>query len=453
MKQIFIVDDDVAVTNYFKVMLAQTGIYETSVENDSRNVIDQLTEKSFDLILLDMDMPNISGMEILKEMKDRGINIPVIVLTGVNDVDLAVRSMKVGVFDYLIKPVDDDKLLEVINDALEHSDLDMSIKQLPSELSRQGLVNRDAFDYLVTSDPEMIRLFHQAEKLANSDLTLFIWGESGTGKETLARAIHKASPRRNKPFVAVEANNFTQEQFPAFFFGQARSWSKTREEKTGFLEEADGGTLFLNHIEYLDFPMQARLKRVIQRNEYYLESSARIRRSDVRIIVSTTKDLLAPEKESSFSRDLIYHLMVTSIRIPPLRERVDDIMLLASHFLSEEASEAGKDIKGFSDESVDLLKNYSYPNNVQELITIVASAVAKEGKNIITAESLPSILSEEKKITQSKKKDEFKIRKLDDVIVEEVRKTLDYFDGDEKKSAEKLGITLKELNRIIKKIY
>ncbi|HMA76223.1 MAG TPA: response regulator, partial [Candidatus Krumholzibacteriaceae bacterium] len=216
MKQIFIVDDDVAVTNYFKVMLAQTGIYETSVENDSRNVIDQLTEKSFDLILLDMDMPNISGMEILKEMKDRGINIPVIVLTGVNDVDLAVRSMKVGVFDYLIKPVDDDKLLEVINDALEHSDLDMSIKQLPSELSRQGLVNRDAFDYLVTSDPEMIRLFHQAEKLANSDLTLFIWGESGTGKETLARAIHKASPRRNKPFVAVEANNFTQEQFPAF---------------------------------------------------------------------------------------------------------------------------------------------------------------------------------------------------------------------------------------------
>ncbi|MDZ7859386.1 MAG: sigma-54 dependent transcriptional regulator [Candidatus Krumholzibacteriota bacterium] len=453
MKQIFIVDDDVAVTNYFKVMLAQTGIYETTVENDSRNVIDLLTKESFDLILLDMDMPNVSGMDILKEMKEMCINVPVIVLTGVNDVDLAVKSMKVGVFDYLIKPVDDDKLLEIINDALEHSDLDMSIKQLPRELSRQGLVNRDAFDYLVTSDPEMIRLFHQAEKLADSDLTLFIWGESGTGKETLARAIHKASPRRNKPFVAVEANSFTQEQFPAFFFGQARSWSKTREEKTGFLEEADGGTLFLNHIEYLDFPMQARLKRVIQRNEYYLESSARIRRSDVRIIVSSTKDLLAPEKESSFSRDLIYHLMVTSIRIPPLRERVDDIMLLASHFLSEETSETGKDIKGFSDESVELLKNYSYPNNVQELITIVASAVAKEGKDIITAESLPSILSEEKKIAELKGKDEFKIRKLDDVIVEEVKKTLDYFGGDKKKSAEKLGITVKKINQIIKKIY
>ncbi len=452
MKQIFIVDDDVAVTNYFKVLFAQTGLYETFIENDSRKVMECLSRKSFNLILLDMDMPNVSGMNILREMKKTNNNTPVVILTGVNDVDLAVKSMKLGAFDYVIKPVDDDKLLEIIDDALEHSVLDRSIKQLPRGLSRKGLVNQDAFNGLITGNPEMIRLFHQVEKLAGSDLTIFIWGESGTGKETLARAIHRASPRRDKAFVPVDTNSFLPEQFPSFFFGKARSSSKTREEKTGFLEEADGGTLFLNNIEYLDFPMQARLKRVIQRNEYYLESSARIRNSDVRIIAASTKKLASAENEESFSRDLLYHLMVTSIGIPPLRKRADDILLLASHFLKEEAQKAGKKIGAFSDESTDLLTNYSYPNNVQELITIVASAVAKEGNSTITVESLPPILSKEEEIADAVEEREFELRKLDEVIEDQVKKTLDYFDGNREKAAEKLGISLEKVSQIIKKI-
>ncbi len=452
MKRIFIVDDDVAVTNYFKVFFAQTGLYETAIENDSRKVMECLSRESFNLILLDMDMPNVSGMNILREMKKKNINIPVVILTGVNDVDLAVKSMKLGAFDYVIKPVDDDKLLEIIDDALEHSVLNRSIKQLPKGLSRKGLVNQDAFNGLLTINPEMIRLFHHAEKLAGSDLTIFIWGESGTGKETLARAIHRASPRRDKAFVAVDANSFIPEQFPSFFFGKARSWSKTREEKTGFLEEADGGTLFLNNIEYLDFPMQARLKRVIQRNEYYLESSARIRNSDVRIIVASTKKLASTENEKSFSKDLLYHLMVTSIGIPPLRKRADDILLLASHFLKEEARNSGKKIGAFSDESAALLKNYSYPNNVQELITIVASAVAKEGGSSITVESLPHILGKEGEIADVAEERKFELRKLDDVIEDQVKNTLDYFDGSREKAAEKLGISLEKVNEIIKKI-
>ncbi|MCD6380516.1 sigma-54-dependent Fis family transcriptional regulator [bacterium] len=451
MKRILIVDDDVAVTNYFMVFLAQTSLYETVIENDSRKVIESLSRKSFDLILLDMDMPNVNGMDILSEMKEKNINIPVIILTGVNDVDLAVKSMKLGAFDYVIKPVDDDKLLEVIDDALEHSFLDRSIKQLPRELSRKELVNKDAFDCLLTSDPEMIRLFHQAERLAGSDLTLFIWGESGTGKETLARAIHNASPRRDKVFVAVEANSFTQEQFPVSFFGHAQSWSKTREEKSGFLEEANGGTLFLNNIEYLDFPMQARLKRVIQKNEYYLESSARIRKADVRIIVASTKDLAAPELEESFSRDLLYHLMITSIGIPPLRERPDDILFLASHFLEEETRRTGKKIEGFSDECYVLLKRYSYPNNVQELMTIVATAAAREKGSRITVESLPPILNGEGKVVDVTETAEFELRKLDEVIEDQVKKTLDYFDGNREKAAGKLGISLEKINQIIKR--
>jgi DNA-binding NtrC family response regulator len=393
MKHILIVDDDVAVTNYFKVFIAQTGLFETTVVNDPRKVMPLFEEEEFDLILLDLDMPNISGMDILHGMNTQAVNIPVVVLTGVNDVDLAVKSMKLGAFDYLVKPVDDDKLLAVIDEALKHSVLHKSINELPKTLTHTQLVNKEAFEHLPTQDSEMIRLFHQAEKLAGSDLSIFIWGESGTGKESLAKAIHNASSRRDKPFIAVEANSFEPDQFPASFFGQVRGWSKTREERSGFLDKANEGTLFLNHIEHLNRPMQTRLLRIIQANEYYRENSATIRKVDVRMIVSSTKDLTSSKYEKTFSRDLLYHLMINSLRIPPLRERIDDIPLLAEYFLREEVKKTGKNIRGFCEDCLARLKHYHYPNNVQELLTIVASTVAREESDIITLETLPYHIS------------------------------------------------------------
>jgi len=449
MKHLLIVDDDVAVTNYFKVFIAQTGRFESTVVNDSRRVMDLLKNNNFDVILLDMDMPNVSGMDILNAMKKNNIDIPVIVLTGVNDIDLAVKSMKLGVFDYLIKPVDEDKLLEIIDDALEHRSLHRSIDELPSELSRKELVNVDAFEYLPSKDPEMIRMFHQAEKLASSDLSLFIWGESGTGKEALARAIHNASPRSAKPFIAVEANNFEADQLPAFVFGQVRSWSGTREEKPGFVEEANGGTLFLNNIEHFNYPMQTRLKRLIQTREYYRESSARIREADVRIIVSSTRDLTAPEYEDCFSRDLLYHLMINSIRIPPLRERAVDIPLLARHFLKEEVEKTGKEVRGFSEEALELLEDYDYPNNVQELRTIVASAVAKAEGELVTPESLPRTVGGTSRIRERKRAKMFEPRKLEEIIEDQVRQTVEYFKGDRDRAARELGISRERINSII----
>lgn len=449
MKHLLIVDDDVAVTNYFKVFIAQTGRFESTVVNDSRRVMDLLKNNNFDVILLDMDMPNVSGMDILNAMKKNNIDIPVIVLTGVNDIDLAVKSMKLGVFDYLIKPVDEDKLLEIIDDALEHRSLHRSIDELPSELSRKELVNVDAFEYLPSKDPEMIRMFHQAEKLASSDLSLFIWGESGTGKEALARAIHNASPRSAKPFIAVEANNFEADQLPAFVFGQVRSWSGTREEKPGFVEEANGGTLFLNNIEHFNYPMQTRLKRLIQTREYYRESSARIREANVRIIVSSTRDLTTPEYEDCFSRDLLYHLMINSIRIPPLRERAVDIPLLAKHFLKEEAEKTGREVRGFSEEALELLEYYDYPNNVQELRTIVASAVAKAEGELVTPESLPRTVGGTSRIRERKRAKMFEPRKLEEIIEDQVRQTVEYFKGDRDRAARELGISIKRINSII----
>ncbi len=447
MKRILIVDDDVAVTNYFKVFLMQTGLFDSTVVNDSREVEGLLERENLDLILLDMDMPNVSGMDILRAMRDKGDDTPVVVLTGVSDVDLAVKAMKLGAFDYLIKPIDDDKLLEVLDNALEHSVLRRTISDLPTELTKKDLAYASAFEYFPTQDQKMIRLFHQAENLASSDLNIFIWGESGTGKEALARAIHQASPRRDKPFVALEADSQTTESFPAFFFGQARDWSGTRKETPGLIDEVNKGTLFLNNVDALALPVQVRLKRVIQTGEYYREHSTRIRKVDVRIIVSSTKDLTKPEYADDFNRDLLYHLMVNSIEIPALRERSVDISLLAEFFMKEEAEKVGKKITGFEEEFLELITNYRFPDNVQELRTIVAGAVANAQHETISASSLPPYIL--KRIEPEKDAAAFQPRRVEEVVREHVGKTLDHFRGDRERAAEALGITAKKLDKLL----
>ncbi len=448
MKRILIVDDDPAVTNYLMVFLMQTEIFDTTVVNDSREVAGLLEGETFDIVLLDMDMPNVSGMDILSSMRAGGMDTPVVVLTGVSDVDLAVRAMKLGAFDYLIKPVDDDKLLEVLNNAMEHSVLHRSIETLPEELQRTDLEHADAFEHFSTQDQSMIRLFHQAEKVASSDLSIFIWGESGTGKETLARAIHQASPRRERPFVAAEADSQDPETFPAFFFGQDKTWGGTNEEQPGILEEANHGTLFLNHIDALSAPVQVRLKRFLQTGEYYRENSTQIRKANVRMIVASTKDLAGPEYKNKFSRDLLYHLMINSIRMLPLRERAGDIPLLVGKFLGQEAGRIGKSFDGFSDDLIEYLKSYSFPNNVQELRTIIAGAVAGAEGGELTVELLPPSVREMIEADKAAGPKEFVPRKLEDVVRGFVMQTLEHFSGQRDLAARELGITLDELDRI-----
>jgi DNA-binding NtrC family response regulator len=446
MKRILIVDDDVAVTNYFMVFLVQTGLFEPSVVNDSREVAGLLQRERFDAILLDMDMPNVSGMDILRAMRGKGDDTPVVILTGVSDVDLAVRAMKLGAFDYLTKPVDDQNLIQVLENAIEQRTLRETIDRLPKRLTRKDLAFEAAFTKLPTQDDRMIRLFHQAEKLAASDVSIFIWGESGSGKETLARAIHEASPRKDGPFVVVEADSQDPEKFPAFFFGQAKDWRGAREETPGLLEEADHGTLFLNNIGDLSLPMQVKLKRLIQTGEYYRESSTSIRQADVRVIVSAKRDLTHPDYANRFSRDLLYHLMINSIRIPPLRERPGDIPILAEVFLKEESEKAGKIITGFSRDCMELLASYQFPDNVQELLTIVAGAVANADTDAITVESLPLFIRE--RIEQGAGAETFMPKRLDEIVREHVRLTLAYFGQQKEAAAEVLGITPGEIDRI-----
>jgi DNA-binding NtrC family response regulator len=243
VKKVLIVDDDVAVTNYFLVFLTQTERFEATVVNDSREVPDLLGRVQFDAIILDLDMPDPSGMDILKLLAERGDRTPVIILTGVGDVALAVKAMKLGAFDYLTKPVDDGHLLSVLDGAVEQGALGRTISGLPPEPRREDLVHGTEFEAFVSRDPRMIRMLHEADRMASGDAPVLIIGERGSGRERLALAIHDASPRRERPFaMLVPASVEPREDLRAMLFGRARTWGNAAEERRGLLEEDSDGS-------------------------------------------------------------------------------------------------------------------------------------------------------------------------------------------------------------------
>lgn len=448
MKRILIVDDDVAVTNYLMVALMQTALFEVQVLNQSSQVLEHLQREPPDIMLLDMDMPDVSGMDILKAMRKKDLDIPVVVLTGVPDAQLAVKAMKRGAFDYLIKPVDDEQLIEVLQTVMEQHALNRSIQQLPPELSRDDLVSPAAFDHVPTKASAMIRVLHQAERMAHSDMSIFIWGERGTGKEGLARAIHDASPRRDQPCVCVDVAAYDAERFSGDFFGQARRWGGREEERPGFLEQAGGGTVFLDNIDQLSLPVQVRLRRVLQECEYYREDSTEIRTSSARFVVSSTKDLTSRDYKGRFDRDLLYHLMINSLLIPPLRERRGDVPLLCDHFLARYTKRFGRKVEGFHPSFTDALAGYDFPDNVQELRTIVkASLAATDDGKPITAEALPNWICAriEGDVDDIAERPE----PLRDVQREHVQRALDYYSGDRDRTALELGIERKALDELL----
>lgn len=449
MKRVLIVDDDCAVTNYLMVFLAQTELYETTVINDSREFDSVFESEPFDVVLLDMDMPFKTGMDILQYISSRGSPTPVVVLTGVADVDLAVRAMKTGAFDYLSKPVEEEHLLEVLKSAIDHRSTQDSIRSMPQNPERDELINVEAFAEFPSAHPEMIRLLHKAEKIAKSDLPVFIWGEQGTGKRLLAEAIHRISSRSTGPFIAVNAAELDEEEFAADFFGMARDYSGASEARTGFIEEANSGTLFIDGVSWLSRPVQVRLKRVIRTGEYYRERSTTILQSNVRIIVAANEEMSGVELENGFTGDLLYHLKVNSLRIPPLRERPCDVPLLAELFLKKEIAGLGKPVSGFSSEFMDVLKTYDYPYNREELKTIISTSVVSSDGGLLMPRDMPGYVLE-KSLERKPPDPDFVPRKLSEIKLEHAMRTLEYFGDDIDKTAEELGITIDELERILK---
>jgi two-component system, NtrC family, response regulator PilR len=450
MKKILAIDDDQAVLNYLNIMLLQTGVYQVSTLVNSSKAFQELKNNNYDLLLLDMDMPDISGLEILKHIKEKNIDIETIVLTGVEDVELAVSAMKLGAFDYLTKPVDNDQLLKIIASVLENR---KNRRETTTEtpFSIEHLKYKEAFKDIITQNEDMIKMFQMVEKIAQSDNSILIWGESGSGKELIAKAIHRISKRRDENFVAVNAGTFANELFSSEFFGHNKgAFTGAIAAKKGFLDEADRGTLFLDEIGELALPIQVKLLRVLQEGEFFRLGSTKHQKVDVRIIAATNKDLLAEMKKGNFRKDLFYRLNMSSVYLFPLRERKGDIPLLCQHFLKKFNEQNQKNIQKISEPTMRLINQYDYPGNIRELMNVINSAVIIESGSELSKKSLPHYFLENSGLKDDLDMD-FPLKTLSEIEKEQIKKVFLHCKGNKSKAAKILGISRVNLIAKIKK--
>lgn len=451
MPKILLVDDNQAVLNFLKIFLMQSGKYEITTLQDSTKAFDLLNKVQFEVLLLDMDMPNVTGLDILKFINENKINVTTIVLTGVEDIDLAISAMKLGTYDYMLKPIEEKKLINTIDASLESRKINKVEIDSLQNLVFEGLTHQDIFKDIITNDEKMVKIFLYAEKFASTDNSVLIWGESGSGKELIAQAIHKISNRRDKKFIAVNAGAFAQELFSSEFFGHEKgAFTGASSEKVGFIEEANGGTLFLDEIGELSLPIQVKLLRVLQEEEFYKLGSTKNIKADVRIIAATNKNLFEEIKNGNFRKDLFFRLNINSISIPPLRERKGDIEQLANHFLKKFNEKYNKNVEKISQPVLNCLKSYSFPGNVRELMNLINSAIIVECTNELHKKSLPNYFLEVNNGYHELDR-EILPQTLEEVEKHHIKQVLEFTNHNKTKASEILGISRVNLIAKIKK--
>jgi DNA-binding NtrC family response regulator len=449
MNRILVVDDDQAVLNYLNIFLLQANMFEITTLSNSTRAYQELKNNKYDLLLLDMDMPDVTGLDILKLVNENDIDVATIVLTGVEDISLAVSAMKLGAMEYLTKPVDTERLMGLIKSILEDRN---SQKKIEQKFQPSDLKFADAFKEIITQNEKMISVFSIVEKMAQSDSSVLIWGESGTGKELIARAIHRISKRNKESFVAVNAGTFANELFTSEFFGYNQgAFTGATANKRGFLEEADKGTLFLDEIGELALPIQVKLLRVLQEGEFFRLGSTKNLKVDVRIIAATNKNLHEEIKKGNFRKDLFFRLNMNSVYLPPLRERKGDIPLLAHYFLAKFSELNGRKIDKIAEPAMKLLVSYDYPGNVRELMNIINSGVIIETTNELKKKSLPNYFLENTTHIVDDGVSDLRLKSLEDVEREHIKKILSFTGGNKTKAAQILGISIISLLSKVKK--
>jgi transcriptional regulator with PAS, ATPase and Fis domain len=362
--------------------------------------------------------------------------------------ELAIVAMKLGCPDYMSKPIAEQDTLEQVSKDNEPIAED---EQPVEPVSTEHLNYPEVFKDVITNDEKMLKIFHFVEKFAAAGNSVLIWGESGVGKELIARAIHEISPRKNKPFVAVNAGVFANELFASEFFGHARgSFTGAAADKKGFIEEAQGGTLFLDEIGELALPIQVKLLRVLQEEEFYRLGSTRNIKADVRIIAATNKNLFDEIKRGNFRKDLFFRLNINSISLPPLRERQGDIPLLANHFLRKYSAGYDKKIEKISAPVMNLLKGYGFPGNVRELMNIINSAVIVESGSELQKKSLPGYFLEKARLQVDTQRTG-PLPSLLELEKEHIKKVLEHTKSNKTQAARILGISRVNLIAKIKK--
>ncbi|MBI4247032.1 MAG: sigma-54-dependent Fis family transcriptional regulator [Candidatus Rokubacteria bacterium] len=380
---ILVVDDDAGLRESFRLVLEDE--YDVLDAPDGPAALEIVRSRQVDLVLLDIRLPEMDGIEVLERIKAIDEGVEVVLVTAVKTVSTAVAAMKLGAFDYLTKPFEEPELLSLIARALEKRSLEREVAFLRSELARQH-----DFDELVGQHPGMQKLYRLIAQVARTTTTVLITGESGTGKELIARAIHRQGPRHDKPFVPVNPAALSDTLVESELFGHERgAFTGAYQRKLGRFELAQGGTLFLDEIGSLKPELQAKLLRVLQEREIERVGGTRSIRIDSRIIVATNVDLKQAVSRGAFREDLYYRLNVMPIIVPPLRERREDIPHLVAHFIRRYNKEMTKRVEGLAPEALAALREYSWPGNVRELQNVIERLVGLVDGPVIGLGDLP----------------------------------------------------------------
>ncbi len=374
---VLIVDDEMESLRSFSLTLRMNGIGNIEKCQDSREVLHLLSEHPYDAILLDLTMPFVSGEEILSVVAERFPEIPVIVVTAMDEVDTAVRCMKKDALDYMVKPVETSRLVSGVRRALELKELRDQARRLKDHMLSGELQNSDVFLHMITRDKAMLAIFQYVESIGPSREAVLVTGETGVGKELMVKAVHSLSAP-DGPLVSVNVAGLDDNVFSDTLFGHVRgAFTGAEKPRQGLVEKAGGGTLHLDEIGDLSIESQIKLLRLLQEREYFPLGSDSARKANTRVVATTNRDLSKLKDAGDFRQDLFYRLSTHHIHIPPLRRRPDDIPLLLDHFIEEAALSLGRECPTYPEELVSALLRYPFPGNVRELKTLIHDAVAR----------------------------------------------------------------------------
>ena len=447
---ILVVDDELSMREFLDVLLSKEG-YKVSVAKNGKQAVNMIEKNDYDLVLSDIRLGDITGLEVLKEAKKKNPDTAIIMISAYSTTEIAVEAMNHGAYDFVPKPFDNAELKQTIKKSLELKTLDQEKERTSSEIRDNIHFNR-----IIGKSPGMQAIYKRVEQICLTKTNILITGESGTGKELIARAIHENSDRKDKPFVVVNCGGIPDTLIESEFFGHVRgSFTGAVSDKKGLFEAANLGTIFLDEIGELSTILQVKLLRAVQETSFKPVGGTKEIEVDVRIISATNKKLEEEVIEGKFREDLFFRLNVIPIKVPPLRDRKGDVALLAQHFAEKFSKKMGKDIVKLSSYAIDFLNKYSFPGNVRELENLIERSVALSSTNIILPESLTISIHKKRRWVEGIEGRRFDLNEveqgvdLDEIMttIEQayLKKAMELAGGNKSKAAEYLNLSLRSI--------
>lgn len=440
MRRILIIDDEEKLRTLLARIISLEG-FEVIQAGDCKTALKKLDQHEIDIALCDVKLPDGNGVELSKKIKDKFPHIEIILLTAYGNIPDSVQAIKNGAFDYITKGDDNNKIIPLLYRAVEKVELSKRVQQLLKQIDKQY-----SFDNILGKSKAILAAIDLAKKVSETDTTVLLLGETGTGKEVFAQAIHAASSRANKPFVAINCSAFSKELLESEMFGhKTGAFTGATKDKKGLFEEANTGTIFLDEIGEMSLELQAKLLRVLETGEYIKVGESKPSKSNIRIVAATHRDLKKEIEAGNFREDLFYRLSVFQILLPPLRERVIDIELLTKHFATFFSVKMGKKPKSLSSEFIETLKQHQWQGNIRELRNVIERSVILSNSDELTVENLPIELQRITSVSKNGKQ----LSAFDLASAEKlhIQKVLNYTNGNKTKTAELLNIALTTLYR------